>query len=371
MTIAFAEPGTFLLGPYGFLHPETGEYQPDYFTFDTDTTYSGGRLGVFPRRGTQGPTDPDKDDTLFTVNWMDLTGGVGARVINPSSDLNMYEWGTMDCRYTDGWTNAPRPLMRQPAVFTGNLTDMIVIGTSLYGLWGQHLHKWDADDHVWGNAAADLGETPVNGAVYWNAHAYFPCGDAGYVRIGESSPGTLGSPDPITGTAAPTTNNPEPTNSPKAFLFAIYNENLYCLTTEDEGYVLALSLTGDDNDWFWHWQTNRNAFMKINTSYTPRKLVEFINRDGGPALWCIHNRGAVRYDENNVQWTATSLRNVPPHPDFGRDAMVFRPGEDLWIVSGGGDMLQYTTNNVTQPGAGPGGGRGGVPAAKRGSIVSL
>ncbi len=37
MTVQYAEPGTFLLGPYGFLHPETGEYKPDYFTFDTDT----------------------------------------------------------------------------------------------------------------------------------------------------------------------------------------------------------------------------------------------------------------------------------------------------------------------------------------------
>src|SRR5690606_28005414 len=107
---------------------------------------------------------------------------------------------------------------------------------------------------------------------------------------------------------------------------------------------------------------NRSRFVTINKSYVPRKLIEFINREGGPALWCVHSRGAVRFDEMNNTWTATSLREVPPHPDFGRDALVFRPGEDLWMVAGGGDMLQYTTNNVTQPGAGPGGGQGGIPA---------
>lgn len=371
MSVQWAEPGTFILGPYGFRHPQTGLYAPEYFTFDTDTTFTGGRLGVFPRRSTQGPTDPDKDDTLSTVNWMDLTGGVGARVINPSSELHMVAWSTMDLRHTDGWTNAPRPIMRQPAVYTGNLTDLIVIGASLYGLWGEHLHKWDADAHTWGNSAADLGETPVARAVLFNNTAYFPCGAAGYVRVAESAPGTLGSPTAITGAASPSSNSPVPSSNPRPLLFGLYNENLYCITTADEGYALALSTSGDSGAWSWPYRTNRQTFVKVNTSYVPRKLVEFINQDGGPALWCVHSRGALRYDEANNTWAATSMRDVPPHPDFGRDAMVFRPGEDLWIVSGGGDMVQYTTNNVAQPGAGPGGTHGGIPAAKRGSIVSL
>lgn len=371
MTVQKAEPSTFILGPYGFLHPETGAYAPEYYTFFTDMSYSGGRLGVYPRRGTQGPTDPDKDDTLSTVNWMDLTGGVGARVINPSSELNMVEWSTMDIRYTDGWTNAPRPIMRQPASFTGNLTDLIVIGTSLYGLWGEHLHKWDADDHTWGNSAADLSETPVGKAILFNDVAYFPCGSVGYVTVAESAPGTLGLPATIAGAATPPDNDPVPTSNPRPLLFTIYNENLYCLTIASEGYTLALSVTGDTNDWFWPYQTNRNRFVTVNKSYVPRVLLEFINRDGGPALWCVHSRGALRFDEGNNKWTGVSLRDVPPHPDFGRAARVFRSGEDLWIVAGGGDFIQYTTNNVAQPAAGPGGGHGGIPASKRGSIVSM
>lgn len=369
--VAFAEPGTFILGPYGFAHPETGAYAPDYFTFATDMAFTGGRLGVYPRRSTQGPTDPDKDDTLSTVNWMDLTGGIGARVINPSSQLNMVEWSTMDIRYTDGWTNAPRAVMAQPASFTGDLTDMLVIGSSLYGLWGEHLHKWDADAHTWGNSAADLSETPVGPAILFNDTAYFPCGSVGYVRIAESSPGTLGAPSTITGAATPSSNSPVPTSNPRPLRFAIYNENLYCITIASEGYTLALSVTGDSGDWAWPYQTNRSRFVTVNKSYTPHQLIEFINRDGGPALWCIHNRGALRFDEGNNTWTATSMRDVPPHPGFGRAAMVFRPGEDLWIASGGGNMAQYTANNVAEYSAGPAGGYGGIPAAKRGDIVSL
>lgn len=372
MTISRAEPATFVLGPYGFINPDTLAYDPLYYTFYTDMSYSGGRLGVYPRRGTQGPTDPDKDDTLSTVNWMDLTGGVGARVINPSSDLNMVEWSTMDLRYTDGWTNGPRPLYDKPSSSSGNLTDLIVIGISLYGLWGTGLHKWHADNHEWSDSAVQtLGATPVGRAVYFNEYAYFPCGSSGYVRVTESSPGTLGAPSTITGAATPSSNSPVPTSNPRALLFTIYNENLYCITTKAENYTLAVSVTGDNNDWSWPYQTNRSRFVTINKSYEPRKLIEFINREGGPALWCVHSRGAVRFDELNNTWTATSMRNVPPHPDFGRDAIVFRPGEDLWITSGGGDMLQYTTNNVSQPGAGPGGGHGGIPARYRGPIVSL
>lgn len=365
-----AEPGTFYLGPYGYLHPTTGQYAPDYYLFECARQIQGGRLGVLPRRSTQGPTDPDADDTLSTVNFMDLTSGVGTRVIDPSTITKAVAWSTMDLRYTDGWTNAPRPHTAKPGTYSGNVTDFVRIGTSLYGLWGDHLHKYNPDDRTWGSGT-DLTETPVGRAVVFNEVAYFPCGSAGYVTISESSPGTIGSPTVIAGAATPTSNSPKPTSNPRPLLFTIYAENLYCLTISSEGYALANSPTGATGTWTWPFRTNYQTFVKVNTSYTPHALVEFINRDGNPALWCIHSRGALRYDEQNFSWASTNLRNLPPHPDVGLDAMVYPPGGDLWIVGGGGDMIQYTTNNVAQPGAGPGGTGGGIPAVKRGSIVSL
>lgn len=370
MSAPQVEYAVFVLGPAGYAHPDTGLRDPAYYAFPCLPQARSSRLAIFPRRNTQGAPDPDADDTLSTVNWMDLTGGVGNRVINPSSDLHKVEWSTADTGYTDGWTNPPRAIMRQPAAFTGSVTDFIRIGASLYALWGTSLHRWDADAHAWGAGTA-LGATPVGRGVYFNEAAYFPCGAAGYVRIAESAPGVLGAPSAIAGAATPVANSPVPRSNPRPLLFGLYNENLYCVTTAAEGSVMALSTSGDTNTWVWPYNTPRQTFVAADRSVIPRKLVEFINRDGEAALWLVHSRGANRFDEANIRWVSTNLRDAPPHPDFGRDARVFRPGEDLWIAAGGGDMIQYTNSNVANPASGPGGSGSGIPASKRGSIVSL
>lgn len=365
---ASAEYQTFHLGPYGYRLD--GAYRPDHFALPCLPQVRSGRLAIYPTRETIGPPDPDADDALSTINFMDLSSGIGIRVINPSSDITHSAWATADVRYTDGWTNPPLPAMAQPGSFSGNVSQFLRIGATTYGLWGTSLHPWDSDAHTWGAGTA-LGATPVGEGVSWNGAAYFPCGATGYVRIAESSPGTLAAPATIAGAASPTSNDPVPTSNPRPLLFTIYQQNLWAITTAATGYVLALSTTGATGEWVWPYQTNRETFVKVNTSVTPRKLLPFINRDGERALWLITNRGGLRYDEGNIAWEETNLWDVPPHPDFGRDAIAWRPGEDLWIVGGGGDMVQYTNANSIQPGAGPGGTGEGLPAAKRGSIVAL
>jgi hypothetical protein len=372
VNIDYTEFQTFVLGPYGS--------DPYEYTLPCLPQVRSGHTKVFPPRATLGPPDADVDDTLSTVNWQDLTGGQGISIINPSTDLNRYWWGTADTRGTDGWTNPPEAIARRPSAYSGNFLWAGRIGVSIYGLWGSDLHLWDADGHTWGAAQKDVG-TIVGDPCPFDDKMFFPLGTSGYSYISESSAGTLAATTTVAGAATPAAPEDDPTTNPKVLLFAVYNQNLWAVTTKDEGYVLCSSVDGATNNWFWPYDRAREKLVKVNKTMNPQKLVNWLRPDGQRALYLVTEHGVIRYNSNDVVWEETNLVEVPPHPNFGRDALPWRPGEDLWIAGGGGDVLQFTASNVIQPGNGPGGrgnglpgGRGwshGMPASKRGDIVSM
>lgn len=359
---------------------------PYYWTFPCLPQVASGHTKVFPPRSTLGPTEPDIDDTLSTANWMDLSGGQGIAIINPATDMGRTWWHTSDARQTDGITNPPEVTKAQPATIIGDriCTPVGTIGTCAYGLWGTHLHRWLPETRSWDVPQQDIGITTGPGVAF-NDRMYWPTA-TGYITIKETSTGVLAAPVPHTGAAHP--DYPEdgdtalPSGIPKVWRFGVYDQALYAITTKDDRYTLCFynpSLVSDDTNpleevkgWTWPMATAYTRFVHIDAGVLPHQLIGWVDALGqGPALWAITDSGCLRLDPHQWVWEHTTLWNVPPHPNWGRCAAPFRPGEALWISSGGGDVTQYSASGVVVPASGPGGRGFGMPPERRGDIVSM
>ncbi len=361
-----AETMTIYLGPY--------KGDPRVYTFPVRPQVRVARTKIFPKRANLGPTDLVHDDTLSSLNFEDLSGGQGIAVINPSTDLGKTWWHVADARGTDGWTCPPESILRKPGTYAGTCVPLGRIGASTYALWGTAIHKWDPDAQTWGNALGTIGTVASSeGIALFNNTMYFPLGSSGYSYVSESAPGTLGAVTTVAGAASPTSNATPPTSNPRVLLFGVHQQKLYAVTTSAEGHVLASSLTGASGAWYWPYDTGpAQSFIKIEKTAEPKVLFTFSNvQQSDRALWCSCRRGCLIWDPTAMTWQESNLWDVPPHPDFGRAAKVFRPGEAVWISSGGGDAVQYVANGTVVPASGPGGNGQGMPASKRGSIVSF
>jgi hypothetical protein len=424
---------TMVLGPYD------GDVKT--CTFPILPQVKTGRVKVLPRPANLGPPDPNVDDTMSTVSWMDLTGGQGIAVINPASDLSRTWFSTADTRYTDGWTNPPEIRWFVP----DGTWDMCIpfgrIGISVYALWidsglsvAPTVHQWDPDAQEWNATSVTFIMTTVSGMpwclpsseeamTFFNGSLFVPIsgfpvaeegfmvtpmtggsgGDFGgpdhgpggpssspphlggapiytgfgYIRLYESAPGVIASTF-IAGAAVPIYSPDIPlTTTPTPRLFGVHQQKLWALTGLDaahpeRSYTLCTSLTGLANDWFWPLDTSRGTYVRLERTLTPYQLLVFPDPTGGEKkLWVSTDKGMAVYDSNETSWVESQLWDVPPHPDFGKTAQVFRPGEAIWVASGGGDLVKLTANGVVAPASGPGGAGNGLPTARRGSVVSM
>jgi hypothetical protein len=366
---------TMVIGPYGS--------DPYTYTFPVLPQVQSGHTKVFPPRATVGPPDLDRDDTLTTATWMDLSGGQGIYVINPSTDMGRSWWSTADTRGTDGWTPGPEVVAARPSSYSGNFRPVGRIGVTVYGLWGTALHPYDPDDGTWGAAVRTVGTVAAGdyAMVRFMGRQYFVLTNGNIVSVTESSPGVISALTTITAAASPTVEGA--TTNPTARLITIHQQRLAVLTTAATGYHLAFNATGLTGEWFWPYDAARQLFPSVETSVTAHGLISWVDpATGMKALWCSTDGGCLIWNSDDVVWEETSLWNVPPHPNFGKTLKPFRPGESLWIAGGGGDVIQYTANGVVVPASGPGGrGHGlpdvggrdgnGMPADRRGDVISM
>lgn len=369
------ESGTVILGPYEEVFRSLGGDVRDYtFHATANPAIRTGRTKVFPGRATLGPTDPDVDDTLTTLNFMEVSGGAGVYTIKPASDLNHYWWGVASAEGTDGMTAARETIMRQPASFSGNCVPVGRIGVNAYAFWGTSIRLWDPDAQTFGASIDTVPASIANteGFAVFNGALFVPLGSTGYSYVSESA-GTLGSFTDVTGAATPAYSASPGTSNPRALAFAVWNDMLWCLTTAAEGYAIVPSLTGANNSWQWSLTADeaRQTIIKIESTFEPYTMKVFPNAQNQQSLWVAGRRGLKVLNLSEMRWDDTTLTDVPPHPDFGKAMQVFRPGEALHIAGGGGDVIQYTVGGAGVPASGPGGNRDGMPAGKRGSIVSF
>jgi DNA-binding beta-propeller fold protein YncE len=132
--------------------------------------------------------------------------------------------------------------------------------------------------------------------------------------------------------------------------------------------ALAWSFTGDSNDWSWIWNTEFGRSTQILDG-TPTQLIPFFDHEGSPTLYVVADNGtAWMFDQTGFTLEPTTIQ-FAAHPDFGRTATVWRPGEDLLIAVGLG-LIKYTVAGVKDPEMGLSRGDG-MPYTNLGAIVDL
>ena len=322
------------------------------------------QLAVFERKITVGDATKDSDD--FISSWImgDFTGGGQIETYNEGSDTGRYWWSqNVDARSPNSVTLAPRmyaveaisgspasiaPLGDVPTGAPVALHMAVAAGTAVK-LYKPEVGEFSAA------ASTALGAAPVNRGVLFrgtgtSALLFVPLGGYGHATIGNSS----GTPV-VTNYAASST-------VPNAQAFAVWNNNLYCVTTD--GYLM---FTVDQTTWGYAKDTLGNN-LRLERTRKPRSLVSYYNKAGEPTLHVVTDRDVWQWDPDGQKLVLTPLQH-PPHPDFGYAAEIWRAGEDLWITAGP-DIVKLTAGGVVVPFSGLS-RDDGLPVGHSGAIWDL
>ena len=344
------------------------------------------QLAVFERKITIGDATKDSDD--FISSWImgDLTGGGQIETINEGSDGNRYWWSeNIDARSPNAIVMVP-PISSPTAVTVSTdataypLGDIfatdnqptrmaVAFGTSV------RMHDNTANGAFSGAAADALGALPVAKGVPFQGTStnesfpklYVPLGSYGYARIHDNNDNTPATDrKPVVENVPTSGSKPKVgggTEKPQPISFAVWNNNLYAL--DRRGF---LWFTVDGATWGAASAVSGNTPLKLDETRVPRLLFTYINKTGEPTLHIVTDRDVWQYDSTNGKLVLTSLQ-FPPHPEFGKAAAVWRPGEDLWI-SAGSDCVKMTAAGVIVPFAGLA-RDDGLPSSVAGPITDL
>jgi hypothetical protein len=327
------------------------------------------QTAVFGRRLTIGPADQDSDDMISTLSMGDWSGGGQIEELT-GADQSRYWWGIFEGR-------SPRQAALPPLVsayrpnsnctkcwplgVTGGkaLFCFLESGTPKVWFFNEATKLFDYN----GGAGVSITNEPVGKSLEYGGAVYVPCGANGYKIITDAGSG-VPSVTPVAGADDPTAD--AATSNPKPVHFA-RGEGRYIFALTVTGGV-AKSLTGAGTAWTWDYNAADEIYPRVDSGVTPYRLVPFFNGEGAPCLYVITSAGALQYDRGNKLFHETPIQ-FPTHPDVGRAAVVWRPGEDLWI-SLGLDTVRYTASNVAIPLSGVS-RDASVPSDYRGTIVDL
>lgn len=335
------------------------------------------QLAVFERKITVGDATKDSED--FISSWImgDLTGGGQIETINEGSDSNRYWWSeNLDTRSPNA-IMMPPPLSELTQSGVSSAATSYPLGdvfasdntpTRMAVAFGTSVRLHDNSSSTFSSAAStSLGAEPVSKGFAWQGpqafpRLYVPLGTYGYATVIDNGSGV----PTVTNVAASGTPDPRSLSAslkPKAQAFAEWNNNLYCLDTR--GY---LWMTTDGIVWNGVADNAKKA-MRLDESRIPRTMITYVNKAGDPTLHIISDRDVWQYDSSpNNRLVLTSLQ-FPPHPEFGKSATVWRPGEDLWITAGQ-DLVKYTAASVIVPFSGLA-RDDGLPASISGPITDI
>jgi sugar lactone lactonase YvrE len=344
-----------------WLGVEDTDVSDGWYPVEWDVRFN--ELSVFEKKVTFGAIDKDSDDIISSYVMADWSGG-GQIDLLTGADQTRFRHAILDARKPGAITLPQYVETITPAGATGSTTyPACQIGDYPYVMKGNKVYPWDEDTDSLGSSLTVTADPEGKGTPF-NAEVYFPYGTSGYGVLSESAPGT-----PVwnlyTGVAEPALSTD--TDSPTVVDFEVWDNKIWALTTTG---VLAYSFTGDNDDWSWDqaWDAARGAFLKLDTARPPKRLITFVDNNGDPCLVVIADGYAYRVDFVAKSYELTSIQ-FPPHPDFGRAAAIWRPGEDLKIGVGLG-MISYTAAGVVDPDTGLSRGDG-MPYSNLGAIVDL
>lgn len=309
------------------------------------------QLGIFQRKFTVGDASADSDDYQSSLILSNFSGGIGIEDSDEGADTSRFWFGVIDSRSSRMLALPPLVTATKPAGASGAARPLGVIGTQFYCCFDTNAYAFKADNSGWHTTANALSYAPANKSVRFDGALWVPLGGNGCAHFTESNAST----GALTGTRDA---------SPKAAALAIWNNNLYALGTDGTLWVVAPGSTT------WNQIANSGGTnLVLHAGETPKNLVSYFNRAGEPTLWAITDRAAYMYYETAVEWRMSNIQ-FPPHPDFGRAACVWRPGEDLWIAAAT-DVVRQTTGNAVVPLSSGLARDQGLPQQYRGTIVDL
>ncbi len=343
-----------------------------WFPAEWDVKFN--ELSIFEKKLTYGRIDKDSDDIISSLIISDLTGG-GQVDMMTGADQGRYTHGILDTRSPSVITLPQYVQEWSPGTGTVNTYPLGAIGDYPYILKNSTtptVYAWNETTDASGNSvAATAGGTPTGKATKFNDKLFIPYGTYGYAYVGESSPGSptwSGVLSGVTEGASPTA-----TTNPTVVDFEVWDDRIWALTTTG---ALAYSYTGLTGAWAWDQSYNYATarFMKLETSQIPTKLITYADNNGDPTLYVLSNGVGYRVDFVAKAYEKTTIQ-FAPHPDFGKAACVWRPGEDLKIGVGL-DVITYTAAGVVDPDTGLGRGTGlsrndGMPYTHLGTISDL
>lgn len=328
-----AEPGTYAI---------SGTVVLDGVHFPVTGPVGYNNLGRFAQKATVGDYTRDSDDLQSAWILTDFTGGMGRFNLRAGVDENRYWTGGLWARepYT---ISLPRRTLVIP---TANADGQIPLGTlnnRAYFLSGRDLQVWDEVTlamELPAIATLDFDATPFSVTFQGSATLavptlYIPEGGNGY----QTYDGTVLS-------ALITT-------SVKPVAFCLWDQQLWALQLDG-----TLSSSLDGVTW--------TVQAKLDGSERPMNLVSYLDRNDNDVLYVVSDTALWAFDANADHLTQTKFRDVY-HPDMGRGAVVWRPGEDLYISAG---LQVYDWNLSSATPMGPG-NPDGVPAELRGRILGL
>jgi sugar lactone lactonase YvrE len=340
---------------------EDTETKDGWYPTEWDVTFN--ELSIFEKKVTFGRIDKDSDDIVSSYVMSDWSGG-GQIDLLTGADQSRYRHGVLDAR-TPGAITLPQYVETiTPSGASGDTTyPMYQIGNYPVVIKDDLVYTWDEDTDTLSTGVSISTYTPVGKPTRFNAGLHVPLGTDGYAII------TLSGSDPVwnrhAGVSEGASNTA--TSSPNAVDFEVWDNKIWALTPTG---VLAYSFTGANGAWNWDqgYDDSRAAFLKLDTAQTPKRLVTYVDNNGDPCLVIITDQAAFRVDFVSKEYAKTAIQ-FPPHPDFGRGATVWRPGEDLKIAVGL-EMISYSAAGVVDPETGLS-RNDGMPYTNLGTITDL
>lgn len=355
-------------------HVQAGQVWLGRYTDDAHTGYldvlgvmAPSSLAIIDRKVVTGPTDPDAD--RYISSWIidSFAGGGQVEEMNVQQHGDRYWTGFGATRFPrqialGHLVHEERPSWADADTEAFALGDVYAESTgrarTFYAAFGVEFGGYNASTGAWyDKSGTDLAFEPVRPGVPFkgtgsNTYLFVPFGHGnGYAIISE---GAAGEPN--------ITNVADDSTHPGAVAFCPWDNKLYAI----DG-VGQLWSTLDGSTWV-KVQSNVASDLILDGSREPRTLVVGVNKVGDPTLFIVTDMDVWAYDSGSGLLHLTNI-NDSGDPDFGRDAIMWRAGEDLWIAYGM-DTLRITGSMTPVPNMGIS-RDDGVPARYRGHIVSF
>lgn len=275
----------------------------------------------------------DSDDILSSKIWTQFVNGIGYDRIREGSDEGV-------CWYSNLWTRTPYQLTLNRRVDSVSAIRYPLgdLGSTFYAADADGVFPVDAETLAVGTALTNaLAGPPVYKGVAFKGKQYIPLGTNGYAY----HDGTT-----VTGSVA--------------------IDNVIRFMVWDSTVPRMMALCSDGKFYQTTDGTTWDLKIELNSSYTPRNLVHYVDRQENEAIYIVHSKGVVAWDPVSEFVIPTRLI-FPAHPDNGRGAAMWRTGEDMYVSAGLG-TYRYNLASIAPMGLDR---NSGIPAEYRGHIVDM